>query len=73
MVMNFVSYKLCKLSVCLMCFQIFVVCINHFPQFTYIFTRSLAGSTIKSTTPWCSDLFAIIQNLLLVTFLILLQ
>jgi hypothetical protein len=30
MVMNFVSYKLCKLFVCLMCFQVFFVCINHF-------------------------------------------
>jgi hypothetical protein len=34
MEMNIVSYKLCKLSVCLMCFQIFFMCINHFLQFT---------------------------------------
>jgi hypothetical protein len=34
MVMNFVSYKLCILFVCLMCFQMFFVCIYHFPQFT---------------------------------------
>jgi hypothetical protein len=33
MVMNFVSYKSCKLFVC---FQILFVCINHFPQFTPI-------------------------------------
>jgi hypothetical protein len=31
MVMNFVNYKLCKLFVC---FQMFSVCINHFPKFT---------------------------------------
>jgi hypothetical protein len=30
--MSFVSYKLLKL--CLMCFRMFYVCINHFPQFT---------------------------------------
>jgi hypothetical protein len=34
MVMNFVSYKLCKLFVRLMCSQMFFVCINHFQQFT---------------------------------------
>jgi hypothetical protein len=34
MVMNFVSYKSCILSVCLMCFQMLFVCKNHFPQFT---------------------------------------
>jgi hypothetical protein len=34
MVMNFVTYKLGKLFVCLMCFQMFFVCINHCPQFT---------------------------------------
>jgi hypothetical protein len=31
--MNYVSYKLHELSVCLMCFQM-LVCINHFLQFT---------------------------------------
>jgi hypothetical protein len=34
MVMNFISYKLCKLFVRLMRFQKLFVCINHFPQFT---------------------------------------
>jgi hypothetical protein len=34
MEMNFVSYKLCKLFVCLVYFQIFFMCINHFLQFT---------------------------------------
>jgi hypothetical protein len=34
MAVNFVSYKLCKLFVCVMSFQMFFVCINHFPQFT---------------------------------------
>jgi hypothetical protein len=34
MVVNFISYKVCKLFVCLMCFQMFFVCINHFVQFT---------------------------------------
>jgi uncharacterized membrane protein YesL len=34
MAVNFVSYKLRKLFVCVMCFQMFFVCINHFPQFT---------------------------------------
>jgi hypothetical protein len=33
MVMNFISYKLCELSVCLMCFQMFFACINDFLQF----------------------------------------
>jgi hypothetical protein len=33
MVMNFVSYKLHKLFACLMCFQMFFTCINHFLQF----------------------------------------
>jgi hypothetical protein len=32
MVVNFVSYKLCKLFG--VSFQMFFVCINHFPQFT---------------------------------------
>jgi hypothetical protein len=35
MVMNFVSYKLHKLFACL-CFQVFLVCSNHFPQFTQL-------------------------------------
>jgi hypothetical protein len=39
MVMNFVSYKLCKLFVCLMRFQMFFVCIYHFPQFTPLLLR----------------------------------
>jgi hypothetical protein len=34
MLMKFVSYKLYELFVCLMCFQMFFVCINHFLQFT---------------------------------------
>jgi hypothetical protein len=34
MAMNFVSYRLCKLFLCLVCFQMMVVCINHFLQFT---------------------------------------
>jgi hypothetical protein len=34
MVMNFVSYKLCKLFVWLLSFQMSFVCKNHFPQFT---------------------------------------
>jgi hypothetical protein len=34
MLLNFVSYKLCKLFVCLMCVQMFFVCISHFSQFT---------------------------------------
>jgi hypothetical protein len=35
MVIKFASYKLCKLFGCLMCLQMFFVCINHFPQFTF--------------------------------------
>jgi hypothetical protein len=34
MVMNFLSYKFCKFSVCLMWFKMFFVCINRFPKFT---------------------------------------
>jgi hypothetical protein len=34
MVVNIVSYKVCKLFVC---FQMFFVCINHFMQFTPFF------------------------------------
>jgi hypothetical protein len=33
MVVIFVSYKLYKLFVCLMCFHVFFVCINNLPQF----------------------------------------
>jgi hypothetical protein len=46
MEMKFVSYKLCKLFVYLMCFQMFL-CVQtishnlHFPAIYTIFTRSL--------------------------------
>jgi hypothetical protein len=33
MVMNWVTYILCLLFVCLMSVQMFFVCRNHFPQF----------------------------------------
>jgi hypothetical protein len=34
MVNTLVSSELCELFVCLMCFQMYFVCKNHFPQFT---------------------------------------
>jgi hypothetical protein len=47
MVMNCVSYKFYKLFVCLMCFKMFFVCINHFPQFTFSATDTIFTSTIQ--------------------------
>jgi hypothetical protein len=35
MVMKFVSYKLCKMFVFLMCFHMLFVCKNRFPQITF--------------------------------------
>jgi hypothetical protein len=49
MVMNFVSYKLCKLFVCLMRFQMFFVCIYNFPQFTPLLLRPWKAQKRGST------------------------
>jgi hypothetical protein len=48
MAMNFVSYNLCKLLLCLMCFQMFFVCINQFLQFTFSLNKHHFSGKFKS-------------------------